>query len=107
MEKTYENSLKASWPIKEIMQASQKLDIEYLKGALKDMEESLSWKISASVMDPDPMTMNQRHDLEACKNEQLRIIISLGENVKKMKQLTIDLHGAEAQKDQFKKLFGS
>lgn len=81
------------------------LDVDYLTETLKQMEENHSMRESASILDPDPFTHNEKQDLNKAKLEQLNLMLKLAKNVINIKELTIKLANANNSVSKLKDMF--
>ncbi len=103
--KSYENTVEAAIPVKIIMDAVQRLDVEYLQAALKDMRANHSMRESAAVLNPNPFTHNEQQDLNEAKLTQLDLMLQLAENTQRIKEATLKLNGAKQSVNQMNQLF--
>lgn len=106
MEKSVVNSEKAAEPIRIIMGAIIRVDIEYLSEALKDMEDNHSMRDSMAVLNPNPFTHSEKQELNSAKLNQLRLIIELAKNVEIIRKCESNLIAANGHQNDMKKIFG-
>lgn len=105
-DKSYEESVEAAKPVGEIMRAAERLDVEYLTEALKDMRESHEMRDSMAVLNPNPHTHHEIQELNNAKLEQLELMIKLAKNVQNIKTKTIELQKAKSSENELRNLFG-
>lgn len=105
-ELSYEKSLEAAAPLKQMMDIAATLDVEYLTQALEEMRKRHSFLDSAIVLNPSPMTAIEQQDLSAAKIDQLDLMLKLASNHKRIVDLSIKLGHAKVRSNQLRSMFG-
>lgn len=103
---TYEKSLEAAKPVKEMAELARTLDVEYLTDALNAMKENHSFRDSAMILNPNPHTAIEQQELNAAKIEGLELMLKLAKNQEKILSLTVKLEGAKRNSQELAKMFG-
>ncbi len=105
MEITKEQSEHEAVKIKQLMDLITSLDKEYLTEALKQMRDSISFKYSAMVLNPNPVTAQSKLELETARCNQLDLLLNLRDNVDNIKDKTIELMNAKQNENTLSNLF--
>jgi len=106
MELSHQESVDAAKPVGAINKLAFTLNVEYLTEALKQMKAQHSFRESAAVLNPNPFTLHEKHDLEAAKLEQLELMLKLANNAKNIAILTGKLNIATMREAELKEVFG-
>jgi hypothetical protein len=100
-----ENSEKAAKPIREMMKLALMLDITYLSLALEKMRDTHNTRDAAAILNPHPFIHNESQYLNAAKLDQLDLLIQLGQNAKRILELTVNLKKAKDNEHDMNKMF--
>ena len=106
MELTYEQSVEAAKPVKEINDLAFTLNVDYLTQALEGMRENHSLRDSMMILNPSPFTHSAQQDLNEAKLDQLELMLKLAINAQKIKELTFDLSDAQLNSRKLGAMFG-
>lgn len=105
MEYSVEKSQEESEKIRLVQMAVSGLDSEYLKAALDEMQNHLADKAILAVLNPNPMTHNQKQDLDSCKLKVLELILNLKDAMADVASAQEKLKEAEKNEKFFKDFF--
>lgn len=106
MELTYEQSVEAAKPIKQMAELARTLNVEYLERAVLDMKKNHSMREAAMVMNPNPHTAIEVSDLEAEKLKGLELMLELARNQDRIFDLTVKLEKAKMNSRKLSDFFG-
>ena len=105
-ELSYEQSIEAAKPIKEMAELARTLNIEYLTKCVEKMKEQHSFRESAMILSPSPFTVMEQNDLDRAKLKGLELMLELAKNQEQILELTINLQKAKGHVNQMNRIFG-
>ena len=103
---TYQESVEAAKPIKEMAELARTLNVEYLTECLEQMKSNHSLRDSAMILSPSPFTVMEKQDLDKAKIRGLELMIQLAKNQNEIFEATVNLAKAKGNENRLASIFG-
>ena len=103
---SYEETVEAAKPIKEMAELARTLNVDYLTECLEQMKSQHSFRDSAMILSPSPFTVMEQQDLDKAKIKGLDLMLQLAKNQNEIFEATVRLARAKGSADKLAGIFG-